>query len=41
MELTKLPRDLGEDLEGNPVSTNVGRFGPYVRYGNKYVSIKR
>ncbi len=40
MELTKLPRDLGEDLEGNPVSTNVGRFGPYVRYGNKYVSIK-
>jgi len=40
MELTKLPRDLGEDLEGNPVSTNIGRFGPYVRYGNKYVSIK-
>jgi len=40
MGLTKLPRDLGEDPDGEPVSTNVGRFGPYVRYGNKYVSIK-
>jgi DNA topoisomerase-1 len=40
MGLTKLPRDLGEDPDGEPVSTNVGRFGPYVRYGNKYVSIR-
>ncbi len=39
MELTKLPRELGVDEEGNLVSTNIGRFGPYVRYGNKYVSI--
>lgn len=40
LELTKLPRELGHDPDGLPVSTNVGRFGPYVRYGNKYVSIR-
>ena len=26
--------------EGEPVSANIGRFGPYVRYANKFVSIK-
>ncbi len=40
MELFKLPRDLGETEEGEPVSTNIGRFGPYVKYGSKYVSLK-
>lgn len=40
MELFKLPRDLGETEEGEKVSANIGRFGPYVRYGNKFVSIK-
>lgn len=40
MELFKLPRDLGETKEGEKVSANIGRFGPYVRYGNKFVSIK-
>ncbi len=40
MELFKLPRDLGETPEGEKVSANIGRFGPYVRYGNKFVSIK-
>ncbi len=40
MELFKLPRDLGETEDGEPVSTNVGRFGPYVKYGSKYVSLK-
>ncbi len=40
MELFKLPRDLGETPEGEPVSTNFGRFGPYVKYGSKYVSMK-
>jgi DNA topoisomerase-1 len=39
LELFKLPRELGETPEGEPVSTNIGRFGPYVRYGNKFVSI--
>jgi len=40
MELFKLPRQLGETPDGQPVSASVGRFGPYVRYGDKYVSIR-
>src|SRR5210317_2262325 len=40
MELFKLPRQLGETPEGETVSASVGRFGPYVRYGDKYVSIR-
>jgi DNA topoisomerase-1 len=40
MELFKLPRTLGETADGLAVSASVGRFGPYVRYGDKYVSIK-
>jgi DNA topoisomerase-1 len=39
MALFKLPRDLGETADGEPLSTNIGRFGPYVRYGKKYVSL--
>ena len=40
LELFKLPRKLGETADGLPVSASVGRFGPYVRYGDKYVSIR-
>jgi DNA topoisomerase-1 len=40
MELFKLPRDLGQTAEGEPVLANVGRFGPYIKYGAKYVSLK-
>ena len=40
LELFKLPRKLGETPQGEPVSASIGRFGPYVRYGDKYVSIK-
>jgi len=40
LELFKLPRKLGETPEGEPVSASVGRFGPYVRYGDKFVSIR-
>jgi DNA topoisomerase-1 len=40
LELFKLPRELGATPGGEPVSSNIGRFGPYVRYGNKYVSLK-
>jgi len=39
-ELFKLPRKLGETGDGLPVSASVGRFGPYIRYGDKYVSMK-
>ena len=39
LELFKLPRQLGETPEGEEVSTNIGRYGPYVRYGKKFVSL--
>lgn len=41
MALFALPRELGETSDGEKVSANIGRFGPYVRYGNKFVSIKK
>jgi DNA topoisomerase I len=40
MELFKLPRKLGATAAGEEITTNVGRFGPYVKYGAKYVSLK-
>ncbi len=40
MELFKLPRTLGQTADGETVIANVGRFGPYVKYGSKYVSLK-
>ena len=39
--LLQLPRDLGESNEGEALSTNYGRFGPYVKYGSKFVSINK
>lgn len=41
MELFKLPRDLGESAAGEKISTNIGRFGPYVKYDSKFVSLKK
>lgn len=41
LELSKLPRDLGTSPDGVPISANVGRYGPYVRYGDKFVSLKK
>jgi len=40
LELFKLPRDLGFTPEGEEVSAGIGRFGPYIRYGGKFVSLK-
>jgi DNA topoisomerase-1 len=40
IELFKLPRKLGSTPGGEEITTNVGRFGPYVKYGAKYVSLK-
>jgi DNA topoisomerase-1 len=40
MELFKLPRKLGLTAAGEEIVANVGRFGPYVKYGAKYVSLK-
>lgn len=38
LELFALPRTLGEH-EGEEYIVGIGKFGPYVRYGNKFVSI--
>ena len=40
LKLFELPRMLGT-YEGDDVSAAIGRFGPYVKYGNKYVSIPK
>ena len=40
LELFKLPRELGVSPEGEQISANIGRFGPYVKYDNKFVSLK-
>jgi DNA topoisomerase-1 len=38
--LFQLPRKLGSTPEGEEITANTGRFGPYVKYGPKYVSLK-
>ena len=40
LALFALPRKLGKTPDGQSVSASIGRFGPYVRYGDKYVSIR-
>ncbi len=40
LDLFKLPLSLGE-YEGQEVAVNVGRFGPYVRWGEKFVSLPK
>jgi DNA topoisomerase-1 len=40
IQLFDLPRNLGETPEGEKVRANIGRFGPYIQYGSKYVSLK-
>ncbi|WP_026837499.1 type I DNA topoisomerase [Gillisia sp. JM1] len=40
MDLFKLPKEIGE-WEGEPVEVNNGRFGPYVKYSGKFVSLDK
>lgn len=40
-DLFVLPRVLGTTDEGEEVSANVGRFGPYVKFGKFFVSIRK
>ncbi|MEO8853813.1 MAG: DNA topoisomerase, partial [Ginsengibacter sp.] len=40
MDLFKLPLSLGEH-EGKEVSVNVGRFGPYIKWGEQFISIPK
>ena len=39
LELFKLPRHVGE-YEGQPIESNIGRYGPYVRHGNKFYGLE-
>ena len=41
LDLFKLPRMLGATPEGEEVAVNIGRFGPYVRYGSQFVSLRK
>ena len=40
LALFQLPRHLGITADSEPIQVNIGRFGPYVRYGKSYVSLK-
>ena len=40
IELFKMPRTIGETEDGEIIKANYGRFGPYIQYGKKYVSLK-
>ena len=40
LELFKLPRQLGAAPNGDEVSVGIGRFGPFVKQGSTYASLK-
>ncbi len=40
LELFKLPRHLGATPEGEEMIAQIGRFGPYIKVGSKYYSLK-
>jgi DNA topoisomerase-1 len=40
LELFKLPRKLGHAENGDEVSVGIGRFGPFVKQGSTYASLK-
>ncbi len=40
LELFRLPRDLGT-FEEKAVNVGIGRFGPYIRHNNKFVSLAK
>lgn len=40
LKLFELPRVVGKTADDQEITANVGRFGPYVKYGSTFVSIK-
>jgi len=40
LELFNMPRTVGQTTDGETIKANYGRFGPYIQYGKKYVSLK-
>ena len=41
LELFKLPRVIGMSEEDGELVANIGRYGPYIRYGKRYVSLPK
>jgi DNA topoisomerase-1 len=39
LKLFEMPRQLGENAEGEKISVGIGRFGPFVKAGSTYASI--
>ena len=40
LEMFKLPRTVGQTTDGQEIIANIGRFGPYIKVGSTFVSIK-
>ena len=40
LELFKLPRELGANDKGEAIEANIGRYGPYLKVADRFVSIK-
>jgi DNA topoisomerase-1 len=40
LHLFRLPRDLGQAPDGEMISAGIGRFGPFVKHGSVYASLK-
>jgi DNA topoisomerase-1 len=40
LELFNLPKDLGT-YKGEDIIVNIGRFGPYVKFGDKFISLSQ
>ncbi|MEE2803623.1 MAG: type I DNA topoisomerase, partial [Pseudomonadota bacterium] len=39
-DASRLPRELGEDASGQMIMAGIGRFGPYVRAGSTFASLR-
>lgn len=40
LDMFKLPRTVGKTEDGEKITANIGRFGPYIQVGKTFVSIK-
>lgn len=40
LEMFKLPRNVGKTDDGQDIIANIGRFGPYVKFGETFVATK-
>jgi DNA topoisomerase-1 len=40
LKMFQLPREVGETADGQAMTANIGRFGPYIKINKEFVSIK-